>query len=270
MNSRELRKAVRAGQRVYGTCVLSPSPRWPAMIAASGVDFVFIDTEHVALGRESLSWMCQNFQALGIAPIVRVPMPDPYWATMALDAGAGGIIFPYVETVEEVERLRGAVRISPLKGERMRKACDGSPAVNELTDAYLNKRNEDRLMIVNIESVPAIDALDSLLAVPGIDSILIGPHDLSINLGVPEEYDSPIFRDAVRTIFSKARERGIGAGIHFGGPRELSIGFLEDGANFMIHASDFAIVGEELPRQLNELRAAMGDSTDTAATDTTI
>src|SRR5438105_1213819 len=96
MRGREIREALHAGRRVYSTAVTAPSPRFPELLRKAGIDFVFIDTEHTPLGRETLSWMCQAFAGLGIPPVVRVPSPDPFEATKVLDGGAGGVIGPYV------------------------------------------------------------------------------------------------------------------------------------------------------------------------------
>jgi 4-hydroxy-2-oxoheptanedioate aldolase len=72
------------------------------MIAQVGLDFVFIDTEHVPIDRPGLAWMCRAYDALGLAPIVRIPAPDPYLACQVLDAGATGVVAPYLETVIEI------------------------------------------------------------------------------------------------------------------------------------------------------------------------
>ena len=88
MTGAALRAALRSGERVYGTCVVSPSPLWPKMIAGTGVDFVFIDTEHIPLDRSQVSWMCQAYSALGVPPIVRIPSCDASLACMAIDGGA--------------------------------------------------------------------------------------------------------------------------------------------------------------------------------------
>ena len=103
MNPIELGAALRSGARVYGTLVISPAPSWPTQVKRLGLDFVFLDTEHISLDRHQLSWMCQTYSALGIAPLVRIPSPDPYQATMVLDGGAAGVVAPYVETVEQVK-----------------------------------------------------------------------------------------------------------------------------------------------------------------------
>lgn len=255
MNSSQLRQQLRAGKTVFGTLIVSPSPRWTEAVHASGLDFVFIDTEHIALDRAELSWMCQTYAALGLPPIVRIPSPDPYAATMALDGGAAGIVAPYVESAEQVQALRGAVKLRPIKGRRLQEMLQGKAVEPEL-DTYVKNGANDRLLIVNIESAPAIQALDEILAVPGLDAVLIGPHDLSCNLGVPEHYDHPDFLGACETIFLKARAAGVGAGIHFWGEIEQQAHFLKLGANLLIHSADITLFRKHLTADLQAIRQA--------------
>ena len=110
MTANELSTLMRSGRRVYGTLIVSTSPKWPEAVKDSGLDFVFIDTEHIPIGRETLSWMCRAYAAIGLPPIVRIPSPDPFEACKVLDGGACGIIAPYVETAEQVRELVGAVK----------------------------------------------------------------------------------------------------------------------------------------------------------------
>ncbi len=263
MTGRDLSEALRSGRRVYGTMVAAPCPRWPGIVRGAGLDFVFIDTEHNALDRLQLAWMCEAYRAVGVAPIVRIPEPDPYRACMVLDGGAEGIIAPYVETPEQVQALRGAARFRPLKGQRLQQALAASPAPSPLEPQladYLARRNAGTVLIVNIESTPAMAALDEILAVPGLDAVLIGPHDLSCSLGIPEQYGHPRFDEAVRTIFRKARARSVGAGIHFWTSIEREIRWAkEDGANLIVHSGDVMFFGQALGTDLEALRGALGD-----------
>lgn len=261
MTSPQLRAALRAGRRVYGTLIVSDSPRWPAQVAQIGLDFVFIDTEHIALDRAALSWMCQTYAALGLPPIVRIPAPDPYAATMALDAGAAGIVAPYVETADQVRALHGAVKLRPLKGARLDRILRGAEQPEPELAAYQRAHSGENILVINVESRPALDNLDALLAVDGVDAVLIGPHDLSSSLGVPECYDAPVFDAAVREILRRARARGVGAGIHcwMGVPREIAWA-REAGMNFFIHSADIIAMKEKLSSEIGELRAALGDA----------
>lgn len=259
MTGLELKEALSKGRRVYGTCVLSTSTRWLDLVPGTGVDFVFIDTEHIPIDRETLAWMCHAYRGIGVAPIIRVPSTDPIEASKALDAGAMGVIAPYIETPEQALALVGAVKYRPLKHERLRAVLNGEESLDPDTKAWLDKNNEGRLVVVNIESQAALDALDEILAVEGIDSVLIGPHDLSCSLGIPEQYGHPKFLEAIKTIFRKARERGIGAGYH----SWLDVGthaeWIKAGANFIIYSTDVYLFARTLKKELGELKAAVGD-----------
>ncbi len=254
-----LRELLGSGRRAYGTLIVSPSPRWPDTVAQLGLDFVFIDTEHIALDRAQLSWMCQAYRTLGLPPLVRIPSPDPYQACMALDGGAAGIVAPYVETVEQVRALRGAVKLRPIKGARLDAALRDPATLEPDLAFYLDARNRETLLVINIESVPAVDRLDELLAEPGIDAVLIGPHDLSCSLGVPENYDHPRFEETVLAIIRCARARGVAVGMHAWMGIDRFAVWAEAGLNLIIHSADILAMRDKLGPEIRDLRARLGD-----------
>jgi 4-hydroxy-2-oxoheptanedioate aldolase len=100
MDGISLKQYLDQNNRAYGTAILTASPLWPPMVKKTGVDFVFIDSEHIALDRSQLSWMCRTYSALGMPPLVRIPSPDPFQACQVLDGGAVGLIAPYIESPE--------------------------------------------------------------------------------------------------------------------------------------------------------------------------
>src|SRR5438093_500919 len=241
MTGREIIEALHDGRYVFSSSMISPSPLWPALARQSGIDFVFIDTEHIPHDRQTLSWICQSYQALGLPPVVRIPSPDPYEASKALDGGAAGIVGPYLETAEQIEALVGAVKLRPLKGRRLAEALRDRNTLQPELRHYVEERNANNILIANIESVPAIENLAAICSVPGLDAVLIGPHDLSCSLGIPEQYDHPRFDEAVRTIFRIAREHRVGAGIHFWNGMEREITWSKAGGNLVMHSSDLTI-----------------------------
>ncbi|MEF2246590.1 HpcH/HpaI aldolase family protein [Paenibacillus sp. IITD108] len=259
MNAQSMKEALRNGQRVYGTLITSPSPKWPAHIRQLGMDFIFIDTEHISQDRHQLSWMCQAYKALGLTPIVRIPSPDPYTATMVLDGGADGVIVPYVETVEQVQALRGAVKYRPLRGQKLERLLNGSEECGEEMNRYLEEYNKNNIFIVNIESKNAIEALDDILQIPDLDAVLIGPHDLSCSLNVPEQYDHPLFLQAVDEIIMKARSYGVGAGIHYWIGTEQQIKWAKRGLNMIIQSSDLNAFIDHLSSDFGTIKTALGD-----------
>ena len=113
-----------SGKRLYGTAVVCSSPSWPGAVKRAGADFVFIDTEHTPLDRGTVAQMCLAYGALGLPPLVRTPSPDPYEACKVLDAGAAGVLAPYIEHPEQVSKLVGAAKMRPLKGQRLEAALE--------------------------------------------------------------------------------------------------------------------------------------------------
>lgn len=257
MDTREFLDYLKRGKRLYGTAVFSPSPLWPSAVKRAQVDFVFIDTEHTPFDRTVLAQMCLSYKACGLPPLVRIPSPDPQEARKVLDGGASGILAPYIESPEQVRELVGAVKLRPLKGERLREALHKKDSLTPELKDYLKDWNKDNFLMINIESVPAIERLDRILAEPGLDGVIIGPHDLSINLGLPEQYHDPRFEDAVRQIISSVREKGLGVGIHFSQEAELQIKWAKAGANIIMHSSDIAMFQQRLKEDVTTIRHAL-------------
>ena len=255
-----LRQSLRSGDYVYSSAVVSSSPAWSRVARQARLDFVFVDSEHTPVDRTALAWICRSYEAVSVPVVVRIPSPDPVAAAMVLDGGARGFIAPYIETVEQVAALTAVARYRPLKGARAQEAVTNPDCLEPELGKYLESRNAETLFIANIESVPAIDNLSNLLAVGGIDAVLIGPHDLTCSLGIPEQYEHPRFDEAVRTIISTARAHRVGAGIHFWTNLKQEIEWARNaGANLIMHSSDLTLYLESLTRDMDLLREELSD-----------
>jgi 4-hydroxy-2-oxoheptanedioate aldolase len=250
---------LRSGRRLYGTMIVSSSPLWPAAVKRAGADFVFIDTEHTPIERTTLAQMCLAYKALGLPPLVRTPSPDPYEACQVLDGGAAGVLAPYIEHPEQVRSLVGATKLRPLKGGRLEEALQDRNCLGSELNDYLNRRNAGNFLLINTESVPALKRLEQILAVPGLDGVIIGPHDLSVSLGVPEQYGDPRFEAAVDEIVSKVRDKGLGVGIHFPQDPARQIKWAQKGLNIILHSSDVRLFRQGLEQDITTIRQAMGD-----------
>lgn len=257
MTATELQAALRKGERVYGTAILSDSPFWPPYIQQIGLDFVFIDTEHLPIERKSLSWMCRTYTALGIPPIVRIPSHNASEASQALDGGAQGIIVPYVEHIDQLQPVIGATKQRPIKGERLQQIQSGQIEFEPALESYLRSSNQSNLVVANIESTPGIQNLTAILSHPELDAVLIGPHDLSCSLGIPEDYGHPRFKEAVSQIFKQSRAAGKGAGMHFVHGLDQHIELAQQGENFIIHSDCIHLIKEKLTEDLTQLKRAL-------------
>jgi 2-keto-3-deoxy-L-rhamnonate aldolase RhmA len=251
---------LKEGQLVYGTCITSFNPLWPKVWRSTGLDFVFLDTEHIALDRVQVSHICQQLLGDGIFPIVRIPSPDPIRACQMIDAGAKGIVAPYLESVSQIRNLVGAVKYRPLKGKKLEEVLEGKKKLPDALSGYIEAHNKGNFCIANIESVPAMERLDKLLSVEGLDAVFIGPHDLSISIGLPEEYDHPDFEQAVKQIIRTCKKMGLAVGIHFSESPKRQLRWMKEGVNMVIHSSDFALFYQRLQADLSMIRSANGES----------
>lgn len=254
-----LLEKLRSGRPVYGTAFTSTSPSWHASLKKAALDFAFVDNEHISMNRADLARICQLLTASGITPIVRIPSPDAYLASQAIDAGAIGVVAPYLETVQQVRELVGAVKFKPIKGEWLQRLLAGEEVLNEQMQAYVDQFNAGHLCIANIESVTAIERLDAMLSVPGLDAVFIGPHDLSVSLGYPEDYDHPVFEAAVLDIIKHTRKKGLSIGIHFSLEPERQVKWVKEGANIVVHSFDVALFTQRLIHDMNIIRSGIGD-----------
>ena len=259
MESDNLLKKLQNGQNIYGTCIISTSPLWSGVVQNTMLDFVFIDTEHISLARNEIADLCQTYKSLGISPIVRIPQHDASTACMVKDAGAVGVVMPYVERVEQVRDLVGATKYRPLKGVHLRNLLTGKVELTEELKEYLSGLNKGSLSIINIESKAGFSNLNALLNIPGLDGVIIGPYDLSLSMGIPEDYENAEFERAVKEIIHRTRNKGLAVGIHLPGNPDLQIKWMKEGVNIILHSSDLLLFGEKLKEDISKIKKAVGD-----------
>ena len=256
----EMKQTLKAGGRVYGTAIGSiGNPRQLEWYLNMGIDFVFLDNEHNPLDRSATAYASTVYAQAGIAPLVRIPRPDLHMASMVLDGGAQGVIVPYVESPDEVLEVVGALRYRPIKGKALKTLVGGGDFPSADVKEYIQERNKNAFYVIMIESAEGISRLDEILGASVVDAVFIGPHDLSISLGVPERYDDPVFEEAASEVLSKCRSGGVGFGIHLNSP-ELHRRWMERGENIVIFSSDtfgaFTYIGENISR-LREVKGKL-------------
>ena len=262
MNGKQLLSALKSGKIIFGTAILSPSPLWPEAVKNTGIDFVFMDTEHIPMARDTLSQMCQTYKAMGLPPIVRIPSPDPFEACKVLDGGATGILAPYIESVSQIKELVGAIKLRPLKGMKLKSVLENQDMLKGRLKNYIENRNENNILFINVESVPAMENLDELLSVPGLDGVIIGPHDLSCSLNVPEDYQNLVFEDAVTAIIRETRKHDLPIGIHFSKEPEMQINWAKSGINIILHSSDITLFSRALRNDIMKIRNMLDQEID--------
>ena len=260
MHGNEIRTRLHDGRRVYGTHIVSlGNPVAAKMTAELEIDFAFICAEHMPIDRTEISMMCQFYAAHGISPMVRIPYPSAHWATMVLDAGAQGVVAPYVETLQQVRELIGAVHYRPIKGQFLRALLDGTREAKPKLQQFWQRFNQHNYLILGIESVAAIDRLETLIAPDGVDGVFLGPHDITCSMEIPEEYQHPEFVSTVRDVIRRCRRLNKGIGIHYDLTSKVCRPFLETDMNLMLHYADVAKMRQQMNTELQILRRKFGD-----------
>lgn len=178
------------------------------LMKTAGFDFLFIDLEHGAISIETAASLSVAALDAGITPLVRVPHMDLKLATRCLDGGALGIVVPHVDTAEDARTIADALRFAPTGHRSIAgnypqfgfapvSAKDAVPALNEAT-----------LVVAMIETPRAVENVDAIAAVPGIDALLMGTNDLCLEMGIPGELGHPRVVDAIDRIVAACRRHG--------------------------------------------------------------
>ena len=203
---------LKSGKTVVGTAG-SPSVD-TAMLSDAGFDFLLFDTQHSAVETKQLYPSIQAMRGKKTAPVVRVSANRAELICFALDAGARGIIVPMVNTKEEAEAMVRACKYSPL-GDRSNAGIRGEWGEFKNFRDFLDTDNNELVIIPMIETLQAIDNIDEILSVPGIDVLLVGPSDLSIELNVPLDYPSDTFQKGLDIIAAACKNHGVVPGMYF-------------------------------------------------------
>lgn len=206
-----LRRRWAAGEAVRGAWVLSPSPYVAEALAAPGLDYVCLDLQHGILDYADAVPMIAAVHARGAVPLVRVPAGAPWLIGKVLDAGAGGVIVPMVETADDAAAAVAEARYAPV-GRRSYGPARASVLHGTADPAALS----DVVVAVMVETRRGVDRVAEIAATPGLDAVYVGPSDLSISLGLPPAYEHadgehPAALERVRAACAAS---GIAAGVH--------------------------------------------------------
>ena len=220
---------LKAGKTAIGTSASVNSD--VGFLADSGYDFLLLDTQHSPVEIKQLAPALQAMRGKPAAPIIRVGDNRPDQICYALDIGAKGIIVPMVNTREEAEHMVQWCKY-PFDGVRSSAGMRGEWGEFASYREYMDGVNEQLLIIPMIETLEAIENIEEILSVPGIDVLLVGPSDLSINLDVALDYPNPKYQSALDTIATACKNAGVVPGMYFIPPGLATSDFIAKGFNF--------------------------------------
>jgi len=238
-NIHKFRAKLKAGHLCLGAGISFTDPAVTEALCDS-VDFFWLDLEHTPISLESLQAHLIAARAGGTPALVRVPSGEIGWVKRVLDIGAEGIILPQARTVGEVEAFVAACRYPP-QGRRGFGPRRPSNYGRLSGPEFLKSTNDGLFVSVQIETAEAFRALDAILQVPGIDSVVIGPADLAGSLlGRAGEVSHPQVLDAIATISSKARQAGLYVGIGMGPDEAFAVEAARRGVHWIQCGGDYS------------------------------
>ncbi len=222
------------------------------VMAHQGWDTLTIDLQHGVIDYQAMVTMLQAISTTPTVPVVRVPWLEPSALMKALDAGAYGVICPMVNTREDAQKLVAYTNYAPKGGRSfgpVRALLYGGAD-------YAERANETIVRFAMIETAQALDNLDAILSVEGIDAIYIGPSDLSLSLGCRPVFDDvdPPVAQAIDHILARAQAHGVQAGIHNGAP-EVALARVAKGFRFVTVGSDARLMAAGSQQVLSKMRA---------------
>ena len=252
----DLRQRLRNGETLIGTMVQEVrTPAIAQILKRVGFDFFMLDMEHGAYNLETAAEILRAARLAGIPPLVRVAGPQYELIGRILDQGAVGVMLPRVERAADVELLVQSVKYPPLGRRGMSSDAAHSGYDFRPLAEFVRINNEDTIAIAQIERKAAIESIDAILAVPGVDVALVGPEDLSVSLGLAEP-DLPGRLDAaIGTMMAAARRHGVVSAIHMADVDALRA-WLARGMGLVMYSSDLGfLMGDPSRGGLERLRA---------------
>jgi 2-keto-3-deoxy-L-rhamnonate aldolase RhmA len=246
--------SIRAGDIALGMFSLEfASTGLARTVASAGADFVVFDQEHTGWTTETIRQLLASARATDIAPLVRVPTSDSHGIGIALALGALGVMVPMVDTEAETRAIVAAAKYPP-EGVRGFAVLYEDEHENDVA-RYMREANAETAVIVMIETRRALENLDAIAAVPGVDVLWIGHYDLAASLGISGQFDHPDFREALRRVVEACQVNGIAAGMSTDSLAEAHE-LLAAGFRFVAYGHDLVLLRTALRAGISELRAA--------------
>lgn len=261
MSRRSLRSRLDAGEAVIGTFVHMGDPAIVEVLAAAGLDFAILDTEHSSRGPEAVEHTIRAAEATGLELLVRVPENDLVAVQRALDAGARGIVMPFIESGEDVRRASAALRYAP---DGTRGTCTVTRvarygALRPDFAQFAERENEELLLVGLIESQVGVEHIDEILDA-GLDVALVGRGDLAAEFGVTAQSNHPLVAAATDRVLNAAKAHPGSCGGILPYTPEEGRAWIAAGCQLLSYSIDSYVLLEAYTTAAATMRASVGEA----------
>ncbi len=251
----QFKRALASGATPIGAWLVSAAPSTAEALGCLGFDFLVVDTEHTPVDMQQMVGILQTIAGTPAQAIVRPPWNDMVMVKRALDAGAQSLLLPFVQSADEARRAVAYTRYPPA-GVRGVAAMHRGSRYGTIPN-YVQRAHEEICVIVQIETLTAFDQLEAIAAVPGVDSIFIGPADLSASMGFPGDMGNPAVQEKLRSGAQTCKRLGKPCGIVGANP-EMVGKFLGYGFSWVAVGSYLALLVSRALEYLSAVRNNVG------------
>lgn len=248
-----LKQSLKNNELTIGSWITMGHNSIVEIMATAGFDWLTIDMEHSAITLDIAQNLIAAIKANKMDALVRVGKNDELIIKQIMDAGADGVVVPMVNTKEDAEKAVESVRYPPqgIRGVGLARAQDYGIGF----DSYKDWLKKESIIIAQIEHKDAVENIDDIISVDGIDGTIIGPYDMSASFGIPGELDSPILLDAIKKVEISCKESNFPLGYHIIKPNHVEVQHKIDlGYTFIGFSLDFFFLGEKARKEMLELK----------------
>lgn len=248
-----VKNALKEGKVTIGSWITIGHTVVAEIMAQAGFEWLTIDMEHSVITLDKAQELIQVIGLSGVVPLVRVSENNPVIIKRVMDAGAYGVIVPMVNSSEDAERAVKAVKYPPLgsRGVGLARAQGYGMAFED----YAKDINKKSIVIIQIEHIKAVENIEKILSVDGVDGYIIGPYDLSGSIGIPGQFSHPDFRNALKSVLETGKKSKIPSGIHVIEPSyEAVLSRIKEGYTFIAFSLDTLFLGQSCRTGLSEIQ----------------
>jgi 4-hydroxy-2-oxoheptanedioate aldolase len=208
------KRKLKAGQPAYGVISTSDDPQFAETFGLAGFDFYMLDAEHGLIDPVQAVNVIRACERVNMTPLVRIGSKDPKLVLQYLDSGIMGVMMPGLESVEDIRMLVQALKYPPLgkRGMGLTRAAGYIATGSDAVD-YINFSNEQTMVIPQFEDAALFDHFEEMISQPGVDVVVIGPRDLSLNMGFPDGPNHPEVQELIDRVVALCQKAGVATGI---------------------------------------------------------
>jgi 2-keto-3-deoxy-L-rhamnonate aldolase RhmA len=252
-----LKKKIQSNELTLGSWISLGHPAIAEIMANAGFDWLVVDLEHSVINIEMAGDLIRTIDLSGVSPLVRLTSNDSDQIKRVMDAGAHGIIVPMVNSPAQAIKAVAATRYAPrgTRGVGLGRAQDYGVGFSD----YLQWQTDGPVVLVQIEHIDALEALEDILTVTGVDGFIIGPYDLSCSMGIPGQFENDEFIGVVKHIRKTGQQLGCAVGLHIVEPDLYKLEqTIDEGYNFIAYSVDIRLLDTGVRQGIAKVKEIQG------------